>query len=198
MWRVCETCNRTRQAKFADRAERAAVMMIAPSLWVFVPLDGTPERLAYVREWFRKTYEPKAAVWSIEHGSRSTGYHLNIIADHAIAAAPPGVRVYCERLRAPVRAVAAYITKSSQIPPEHDAIGRTTGDLGAWMKLADPLRRSSPLVAATLLQTSIAPEFRPAPPIDGETFQERTARNLSHLYNVNEQLKRTASGDIDD
>ncbi|MGL4230116.1 MAG: hypothetical protein ACRCWJ_02010 [Casimicrobium sp.] len=172
--------------------------MIAPSLWVFVPLDGSPQKLAYVREWFRKTYEPRAAVWSIEYGSRSTGYHLNIIADHAIASAPPGIRVYCERLQAPVRAVAAYITKSSQLPPEHASIGRTTGDLGNWMKLADPLRRSTPLAAAALLQKQIAPAFQPEPPNGEETFEQRAARNLSHLYNVNEQLKRTASGDIDD
>jgi hypothetical protein len=172
--------------------------MISPALWVFVPLDGDPNRLAEIRDWFARRFAPRAAVWSIEHGNRGTGYHLNIIAEHALSDAPPGVRVYCERLRAPVRAVAAYITKSSQIPPRHPAYERTTGKLGSWRQVIDAAAPQLPLLLATTINGRASNWSPPPDPTAEENYQERAHRFLSHLYNLNERQQRTTHGTIDD
>jgi hypothetical protein len=193
-WRDCDDCNRIRQARFADEAEAAAVYMLAPALWVFVPLSRDPAELAKIREWFQRHYKPAAAVWSIEYGHKSTGWHLNVIADHARADAPPGVRVYCERIKGTIRTVAAYITKGSQRPPRDDAIKRVTGYLGNWKKPTDAAAPASPLISATLhMQRSTEPK-QPSPVPGPERPSDTARRHLAELYALGERLQRSDYG----
>lgn len=202
LWRECDRCCRIRQAKFADRAEAAALMMIVPGLTVLIPHDGTRASAEKLRRWYAEKVKPLAAVWSIEHGRHGTGYHINIIAEHVADLAPPGARVLASPIRTTVRGTAAYITKRSQTPPAESTQTRNTGYFGQVIPLLANSHANGAIVRAAALQTLLQ---RTEPPPASQPQQNTAAtatptktecreiamRHLDRLRQINEQLNGT-------
>lgn len=135
-WRDCDACARIRQARIADRAEAILRQHMQLQLIVVKPADATPRGMqAAIRAAIRNN-GLSAGVWTVELGTEAATLHGNIIApDEPIKPSSKAI-TYAEPLREHVRAVAAYISKRSQIPPPDIYTGKTWG---SWGRLGDML-----------------------------------------------------------
>lgn len=200
-WRECERCARIRQAKFADAAERAAAMMVAPGLTVLIPHDGTRASAERLRRWYAEKVKPIAAVWSIEYGHHGTGHHLNVIADLVADLAPPAARVLSSPIRSTVRATAAYITKRKQAPPMQSGRERNTGYMGNVIDTIAEQSACLPVLQAAARQQQALRDADTTEQLheqDSARLQSQAANEwqrasvvgLQHLHAINERIKR--------
>lgn len=186
-WRDCAACAKIRQARFADRAEAAAVQMEIPTYYVLVPDDKTPAGIEYARAWFVRTNRPAAGVWSVESGKFQAGFHLNVIAEWSETEKAFKGHIYREPIYSSVRAVAAYMTKAERAATPQDGFARQTGNMGSaadWLKKAV---HDAPVVAAAAHQHDIDPHFLPPSAPGPETAYLTARRWLDALYAENEK-----------
>jgi len=147
----------------ADTVERLE-RQLGPLAWTTLqPADPAAAALASLRRNFLRQLHPEAAVWTIEQGATRGHLHANII-HPAAAALPriPGITWHEPRIDN-VRAVAAYVSKPSQIPDRAAWPGRCWGTAGPlWAYL----RHSciAPLVAAAAIEADLVRAAPPPPP----------------------------------
>lgn len=77
-----------------------------------------------------------AGVWTVELGTEAATLHANIIAPDRPTRPTSKATTHAEPLREHVRAVAAYISKRSQVPPPDIYPGKTWG---SWGRVGDIL-----------------------------------------------------------
>lgn len=184
---TCKACAKIRQARFADRAEHAARMMVTPVFYVLTPDDTSPAGIEYARRWFQRVHRPVAGVWSVESGEFKPGYHLNIIADLADISAPFKGHIYAEPIRSTVRAVAAYMTKAERAATREQGFARQTGDLGPAANWLKKTIHEAPIIAGAQALHELAPGHLPPTAPGPETPEQTAKRWLTPIYDASDQ-----------
>lgn len=200
-WRDCDACARIRQARIADRAEAILRGHMQLQLIVIKPADATPRGMqAAIRAAVRNN-GLRAGIWTVELGAEAATLHGNIIApDEPIKPSSKAI-TYAEPLREHVRAVAAYISKRSQIPPPDLYTGKTWG---SWGRLGDMLTTDAmpAIVQGAEIEQQLSgrthrpgqkPDILSAPPAPALTQDEYraiAARHMPTLAAMSDSFKR--------
>jgi hypothetical protein len=170
-YRVCDICAATRQARFADQADRLAEL--CGPLWysVVAVTDHTTDALARLKRRWVRHHQPAAALWSIEVSPDTNLLHLNLVHPVRQGVDPRARADYAEPVGTIARAVAAYITKPGHYPPVTLYPGPTAGTLGPLRPyLQAPTAHA--IVAAASIDAALAPRAPappPTPPLDFDT-----------------------------
>lgn len=200
-WRDCDACARIRQARIADRAEQMLAGYMQLQLIVIKPLEATPKGMqAAIRAAIRNN-GLRAGIWTVELGTEAATLHGNIIApDQPIKPSSKAI-TYAEPLREHVRAVAAYISKRSQVPPPDLYTGKTWG---SWGRLGDMLTTDAmpAIVQGAEIEQQLSgrthrpgqkPDILsalPAPKLTQEEYRAIAARHMPTLAAMSDSFKR--------
>lgn len=139
-WRTCDICARIRQAKIADAAERLQLAADDLTWTCLSPADTGARELAKARDAFLRAEEPIGAIWTVEMSPQTGRLHCNILHPTTTPRSMRLARVWQAPLTGNARAVAAYISKRSQMPAKELYPGRlygTAGPLWQWLAGGD-------------------------------------------------------------
>lgn len=200
-WRECDACARIRQARIADRAEAILRGHMQLQLIVIKPAEPTPRGMqAAIRAAIRNN-GLDAGVWTVELGTEAATLHGNIIApDQPIRPSSKAI-TYAEPLREHVRAVAAYISKRSQVPPPDLYTGKTWG---SWGRLGDMLATNGmpAIIQGAEIEQQLSgrahrpgqiPDILSAPSerqLSKEEYRAIAARHMPTLARLSDSIKR--------
>lgn len=200
-WRECDACARIRQARIADRAEAVLRGHMQLQLIVIKPAEPTPRGMqAAIRAAIRNN-GLTAGVWTVELGTEAATLHGNIIAPDAPIRPSSTYHAHAEPLREHVRAVAAYISKRSQVPPADCYTGKTWG---SWGRLGDMLTTAAmpAIVQGAEIEQQLngrthrpgtRPDILTAPPsapLTKDQYREIAARHMPTLAALADSFKR--------
>lgn len=200
-WRECDACARIRQARIADRAEAILRGHMQLQLVVIKPEEPTPRGMqAAIRAAIRNN-GITAGVWTVELGTEAATLHGNIIAPDAPIRPSTTYHAHAEPLREHVRAVAAYISKRSQVPPPDIYTGKTWG---SWGRIADIIVAPAmpPIVQGAELEQQLSgrthqPGTRPdilsaqeSTPLTRDEYRAIAARHMPTLAAMSDSFKR--------
>lgn len=200
-WRDCDACARIRQARIADRAEAVLRGHMQLQLIVVKPAEPTPQGMRSAIRAAIRNNGLDAGVWTIELGTEAATLHGNIIAPDRPVKPSSKAITYAEPLREHVRAVAAYISKRSQVPPPDIYTGKTWG---SWGRLGDMLVTDEmpPIVQGAEIEQQLSgrshppgtrPDILTAPPsapLTKEQYREIAARHMPTLAAMADSFKR--------
>jgi hypothetical protein len=137
----------------------------------------------------------------VELGTEAATLHANIIAPDRPTRPTSKATTHAEPLREHVRAVAAYISKRSQVPPPDVYQGKTWG---SWGQIGDLLTTAEmpPIIQGAEIEQQLSGRTHrpgqkpdvlsalPAPKLTQEEYRAIAARHMPTLAAMSDSFKR--------